>query len=323
MPKKINQDTQEAEFSYQTLDDRIESNISELMAMRLFILRRLKVTQDKPEREALEEQLESLQIKLDLNLKACNLQQVNSPKEPNSIVYAELLLNPTSELTSEPTKESTVYAEILGHSEEEIVKSQIAILRDEKKEYIKKLNQAIDEGKKDFIDDYCSQLSAIEISMVTKIDYLEKHKTLPLGGDEVTSPRTTQELDWEIVTADEILEIPTLRCGDKLGEEAKKRVEFTQSTIKREDLKEKQKEASESKQNYEQAPAVDRSTKPGPEVNRRLKPLKKELTLINRTKKPPVAESNSFFQQNKNVQATNVSAERHKSPSPTPRGAIK
>lgn len=61
-----------------------------------------------------------------------------------------------------------------------IVKSQIPILQDQKSEYLEKLNQAISENEIDSIDAYHCHLSAIEISMATKINGLESYKAPPL-----------------------------------------------------------------------------------------------------------------------------------------------
>lgn len=239
-----------------------------------------------------QQKLEELNAKLVLN-------DLVQQQESGSLFYADLLFDPTSEtVIGKPTDEPTEYSQIFGqHSEEEIVKSQIAILKDQKKEFLEKLNQAIDENEKKSIDAYRSQLSAIETSMATKINYLEKQKILTLGQEEElyeTIAPQDEEVQWATVivatdgtrslTYDDQSDQKVGKAVNLEDEQQKlttKPIQFTKSTIERDALKEQQKkEPSESEQNLEIAnptstgkgPPVDRSVKPKSAVNRELKP---------------------------------------------------
>ncbi|MEN9917270.1 MAG: hypothetical protein RLY40_1202 [Pseudomonadota bacterium] len=278
-----------------------------------------------------------------------NAESVLNQQKSESLIYADLLFDPTSEtVIGKPSDELTKYSQIFGQGSKEIVKSQIAILRDQKKEFLEKLNQAIDENEKKSIDAYCSQLSAIETSMATKINYLEKQASLHLEQDKSLSDTIQdEEVDWATVTVaadgtrsitfEDQKEKPvnlekqqkltttgpavdwsnkpkidsSKKSEDSLVEQRQptgdknNRVQFTESTIERYDLKEQQKkELSESKQDFKAAnptstegPPVDRSVKPGPAVKCELKPSR--LAKVNFFSMPTPGSSLSADQDEK------------------------
>lgn len=263
---------------------------------------------------------------------APSLQEMASTSQTpasDSIIYADLAFDSDQYSFQEKVAmDITEYAKIFGCSEEESLQSQIAILKDQKKQYLEKLNQAIDEDKKNAIDDCRSQLIAIETSMATKINYLEKQNNpesktetqevslaqadTNLQGPMVDRSKKPSNVDSSKEYEDELVE-KRQQTGDKIN-----RVKFSESTIERDDLKEQQKKESKPEQSTETAKSttlksrleefskiwqtpedkVDLVTTPasntekdthGPSVDRNLKPSR-------------LAQSNFFSPSNASVQ---------------------
>lgn len=131
---------------------------------------------------------------------------VNQAQPSDSVTYAELDLNslPACPFKKTSADDSIIYSEILGGSKEEKIKSQIAILKDQKKKCLVELTQAIDKNEKNAIHAYRSELSAIEVSMATKINYLERNKTPSLEQSEElyksNEPEIHEKIDFATVT---------------------------------------------------------------------------------------------------------------------------
>lgn len=181
---------------------------------------------------------------------------VNQAQSSDSQEYAELVFKPAQRSFKKTSaEESTTYSEILRDSGEEKVQAQIAILKDQKKEYLEKLNQAISENKKDDIQDYSSQLTAIEVSLATKQHHLERNKILSLEQSEALyKPNLpeTHEVDLATVTIAEdgtrgiIFENQPVQ--EPLSETEDQQTQ--EVTLAQEDI-------------HFQGPAVDRTKKPG------------------------------------------------------------